>query len=380
MADKQDYYEILGISRDADQNAVKRAYRRLARKHHPDVSSDPEAETRFKQINEAYQVLSDPDKREVYDNYGHQGLEGGANGQGYGGGMGDFGGFGDIFDMFFGGAQTTRTTGGRPSAERGNDLRYDLEMTLEEAAHGFSKEIRYTRMEQCDTCKGSGAEPGTHPETCSVCHGSGQVRQQQQSFFGTQIRITTCPKCHGEGRTVGSPCHACSGQGRMRKTVDRTVDIPAGVDTGMRVRVTGQGDAGRRGGHNGDLYIITHVKKHDYFERRGSDLWCEVKIGFPTASLGGEIDVRTIDGTEQLEVSAGTQSGEVYVLRGKGLPDPTGGRQGDLNVLLRVETPTKLNDEQKDILRKFAEMRGEEIKDVQGKSFFERVKDAIHGL
>lgn len=378
MVDKQDYYETLGLTRDADINAIKKAYRRLARKYHPDVNHDPGAEAKFKEINEAYQVLSDPEKREIYDRYGHQGVEGAANGQGYG--FEGFGGFGDIFDMFFGGGPSAGATRGPAGAERGNDLRYDLEMTLEEAAHGVSHSIRYTRMEKCETCGGTGAEPGTKPETCSLCHGSGQVRQQQQSIFGTQIRIGMCPKCHGEGKTVGTPCKACSGQGRMRKTIEKNVDIPAGVDTGMRVRLTGEGDAGRRGGPSGDLYIITHVKKHDYFERRGSDLWSEVTIGFATAALGGQIDVRTIDGTAEMDVSPGTQPGEVYSLRGKGMPDPTGGRQGDQNVVLRVETPTKMSDQEKELLKQFAQMRGEEIKEPQGKNFFERVKDAIHGL
>ncbi len=379
MADKRDYYETLGISRDADLHAIKKAYRHLARKHHPDVNSDPEAETRFKEINEAYQVLSDPEKREMYDRYGHQGVESAANGQGFGG-YGGFGGFEDIFDMFFGGGPTAGAARGRAAAERGNDLRYDLELTLEEAAHGVARTVRYTKMETCEACNGTGAEPGTKPETCSMCHGTGQVRQQQQSIFGTQIRIGACPRCHGEGKTIGTPCASCSGQGRSRKTIERNVDIPAGVDSGMRIRLTGEGDAGRRGGPSGDLYIITHVKKHDYFERRGSDLWSEVTIGFATASLGGQIDVRTIDGTTELNVSPGTQSGEVYSLRGKGMPDPTGGRQGDQNVVLKVETPTKLTEQEKELLRQFAELRGEEIKEAQGKNFFERVKDAIHGL
>lgn len=376
MVDKQDYYETLGVSRGASQDEIKRAFRRLAQKHHPDVSEHKqEAEDRFKEINEAYQVLSDPEKREVYDRYGHRGLE--QNGGGGYGGFGDFGfgGFGDIFDVFFGGER--QTTGRGRVAERGNDLRYDLELTLEEAAHGIDREIKFQRMESCDTCSGTGAAPGSHPETCTVCHGAGQVRQQQQSFFGTQIRITTCPRCHGEGRVIGSPCTTCGGHGRVRKSVTKTVNIPAGVDTGMRIRLSGEGDAGLRGGPRGDLYVFTHVSKHDFFERRGNDLWCEVSIGFTLAALGGTIDVRTIDGEEELTISPGTQSGEVYSLRGKGMPEPGGRRTGDLNVAIKVETPTKLTDEQKDLLRQFAESRGEEIKQGESKSFFERVKDAF---
>ncbi len=378
MVEKQDYYALLGVSRNASQDEIKKAFRRLAREHHPDVSKDKDgAEARFKEINEAYQVLSDPEKREIYDHYGHQGLD-----QRYGPdfGFGDFTGFQDIFDMFFGAGGRTTSTRARPAAERGNDVRQDVELTLEEAAHGVEKTVRYRRMETCGTCGGSGAAPGSQPETCGLCHGSGQVRQQQQSFFGTQIRITTCPRCHGEGRVVTSACPECAGQGRMRKTVEKTIEIPAGVDTGMRIRLAGEGDAGLRGGPSGDLYIFTHVKPHDVFERRGNDLWCEVPIGFPLAALGGTIEVRTIDTTEQLHVAPGTQSGEVYTLRGKGMPEPGGRMRGDLNVVLKVQTPTGLNEEQKDLLRRFAESRGDDIKEAHGKSFFERVKDAINGI
>lgn len=381
MAQKRDYYEVLELSQDATQTEVKSAYRRLAREHHPDVNQgDSESEARFKEINEAYQVLSDPERRAAYDHYGHAGVD-----QAYaaenGGFSTDFG-FGDIFDMFFGGGGGQRAgASSRPSAQRGNDLRYDIELTLEEAATGVDKDIRYARMENCETCAGTGAKPGTSPETCGMCHGTGQVRQQQQSFFGTQIRIATCPRCQGEGRVIGSPCEACSGQGRVRKTFSKTVGIPAGVDNGMRIRLAGEGDAGLRGGPSGDLYIMTHVHKHNFFERRGNDLWCEVAVGFALAGLGGMIDIRTIDGeTEELEISAGTQPGEVYTLRGKGMPDPSGRGKGDLNVVVKVETPTKLNEEQKKLLHEFAELRGEEIREVHGKGFFERVKDAFNGL
>lgn len=378
MAEKRDYYEVLGVSRSASANDIKRAFRSLARAHHPDVNpGDHSAEARFKELNEAYQVLSDPEKREVYDRYGHEGVN-----QSYGAnftGFGDFGGFGDIFDMFFGGGGV-RGGPSRPSAERGGDLRYDHEMTLEEAAHGVEITIPITRMGNCDACSGSGAEPGSHPETCSMCHGNGQVRQQQQTILGAQIRITTCPKCHGEGSTISNPCRACGGSGRHRQTAERTVQIPAGVDTGTRIRVPGEGDAGLRGGPPGDLYIIIRVRKHDYFERRGSDLWCQIKISFALAALGTTVEVRTIDATERLHIAAGTQPGEVYTLRGKGMPDPSNGMVGDLNVLIKVETPTRLNDEQKTLLKQFAESRGEEVIDSREKSLFERVKDAFSGL
>jgi len=379
MTPKQDYYETLGVSRDASQNDIKRAYRRLAREHHPDVNphDNAAAEQRFKEINEAYQVLSDPEKRSIYDRYGHAGME-----QQFGGGdfgFGDFGGFGDIFDMFFGGGTRT-TTRGRPAAERGNDLRYDIEMTLEQAYHGMDSEISVTRMEHCDACEGTGAEPGSHPETCSMCHGSGQVRQQQQTILGAQIRITTCPRCHGEGTTISQPCKKCGGRGRQRRTSQQTVHIPAGVDTGTRIRVSGGGDAGLRGGPPGDLYVITHLMKHDRFERKGNDLWCQVQIGFPLAALGGTIEVAGIDESEKLHVAPGTQPGEVYTLRGKGMPDPTGGPTGNLNVVIKVVTPTRLNDEQKTLLRQFAESRGDDIPEDHEKGFFERVKDAFTGI
>ena len=291
----------------------------------------------------------------------------------------DFGDFTDLFDIFFGG-DPRASTRRRSSAERGNDLRHDVELTLEEAAQGVERRIRFDRMEVCQTCGGTGAQAGSHPEACNLCHGTGQVRQQQQSFFGTQIRITTCPRCHGEGRVIGSPCDQCRGQGRVHKTVTKTIDVPAGVDTGMRIRLPGEGDAGLRGGPSGDLYVVTHVRKHEFFERRGRDLWCQQTIGFPLAALGGTIEVRTIDGAEELQVAPGTQSGETYSLRGKGMPEPGGRARGDLNVILRVETPTKLTVEQKELLRKFAESRGDEIKESQKKSFFERVKDAFEGL
>lgn len=323
MASKRDYYETLGVQKNATASEIKKAYRRLAREHHPDVNpGDADADNRFKEINEAYQVLSDPEKREMYDRYGHAGVD-----QNYGpdfSGFGDFGGFSDIFDMFFGGGPRTSGSARSTTVERGNDLRYDLELTLEEAATGISHKMRITRLETCDKCGGSGAEPGSQPETCPTCRGTGQVRQQQQTIFGTQIRIGTCPRCRGEGRVVSRPCSECGGQGRLRKTVEKTVDIPAGVSTGMRIRVAGEGDAGPRGGPHGDLYVFIHVAEHDFFERRGNDLWCQVPVSFPLAALGGVIDVKTIDGTEELEVAAGTQPGEVYVLRGKGMPDPSG--------------------------------------------------------
>ncbi|MBI2844296.1 MAG: molecular chaperone DnaJ [Armatimonadetes bacterium] len=374
MADKRDYYEILGVPSSASAEEIKRAYRRLARKHHPDVNqTDKEAEEKFKAINEAYEVLSDSRKRDLYDRFGHSG----PNGGGYGG-YTDFGGFGDIFDMFFGGGprQATRE---RPAAERGNDLRYDLELTLDEAAAGVTRNIRLTRFETCGVCSGVGAAPGTRAETCPTCHGTGRVRQQQQTFLGVQIRVSTCPRCRGAGQVITNPCQECGGHGRVRCTSEREVNIPAGVDDGTRIRVPGEGDAGIRGGSPGDLYILVHLKPHEIFTRRGNDIWCEIPVTFAQAALGATIKVRTLMDEEYLHIAEGTQNDEVYTLRGKGMPDPRGRSQGDLNVIIKVQTPSRLTEEQKNLLRQFAELRGENLEVQAEKGFFERVKDAFGG-
>ena len=378
MTEKTDYYETLGVSRDAPVDEIKRAYRRLAKQHHPDVNNhDPDAETKFKTVNEAYQVLSDADKRAQYDRYGHGAFEQG--GGGGTGGFGDFGGFGDVFDLFFGGGQG-QSGGSGQMDQRGDDLRYDVELTLEEAAVGVSRTISYSRMQMCLDCAGSGAAPGSQPVPCVVCGGAGQVRQQQQTLFGTQIRVTHCPRCAGTGKIISSPCPKCDGNGRFRDTVERKIDIPAGVDTGMKIRMHGEGDSGPRGGSRGDLYVVTHIAKHDVFVRKGDDLWCEIGVSFPLASLGGVVDVQVIGGSADLAVHAGTQTGEVYCLRGHGMPDVRGRGKGDLNVMIKVKTPTKLNDEQKTLLRQLAESAGEEIREAKGKGLFERVKNAFGGL
>ncbi|MFQ3548668.1 MAG: molecular chaperone DnaJ [Armatimonadota bacterium] len=378
MSKQKDYYQILGVSENATTDEIKKAYRRLAREHHPDVNSgNKESEDLFKEINEAYQVLSDPDKRRIYDRYGQAGFDP-SHGFHTSGGMGDFGGFGDIFDLFFGGGTQTQRYANAP--EKGQDRRVDVEITLEEAFTGVKKEIKYTKLDYCDTCKGTGAEDGSVLESCPVCKGHGQVRQQQQSIFGTQIRITTCPNCGGTGQINRHPCKSCDGHGRGRRTVTMSVDIPAGIDSGMRIRLPKQGDAGINSGPYGDLYVVVHVKQHNFFERKGNDLWCEVPISFALAALGGTIKVKTIDGEEELNVHPGTQFGEVYTLRGKGMPDPQRHTNGHLNVMLKVMTPTNLTSEEKELLKKFADIRGETIEDGHGRSFFERVKDALNGL
>jgi len=381
MADKRDYYEVLGVPRTASQDEIKRAYRRLARKHHPDVNpGDAEAESRFKEINEAYEVLSDTEKRSLYDRFGHSAVNGGANGYppGYGGFTVDFGGFGDIFDMFFG-AGTRHTTRERPSVERGSDLRYDIELTLEEAATGVERKIRLTKLETCDVCEGSGIGEGGSTETCPTCRGTGQVRQQQQTFLGTQIMITTCPRCEGEGRIITNPCRECGGQGRVRRTSEKTVKIPAGVDDGTRVRIAGEGEAGAKGGPPGDLYIVTFIKPHEIFERRGNDLWREIEVPMTQAALGATIKIKTLDGEENLNIAEGTQHGEIYTLRDKGMPDLRGHGRGDLNVIVKIKVPAKLTEEEKNVLRQFAELRGEDTGGQEEKGFFERVRDAFGG-
>jgi molecular chaperone DnaJ len=382
MPDKRDYYEVLGVSKSSTTEDVKKAYRKLARKHHPDVNpGDGDAEDRFKEVVEAYEVLADPQRREMYDRFGHAAVNGPSGGPGPGdfGFNVDFGGLGDIFDMFFGAGQGQRARQ-KPASERGSDLRYDIELTLEDAAVGVEKTIRISRNEACGTCKGTGAAAGSKAETCQTCHGTGQVRQQQQTFLGTQIRVTTCPKCNGEGRTISHPCHECSGQARVRKTVERTISIPAGVDHGTRIRIPNEGDAGLRGGPTGDLYVITHIKPHSTFERRGNDIWCEIPVTFTQAALGAAIKVKTLTGEETLNMAEGTQSGEVYTLRGKGMPDVRGRMSGDLNVVIKVKTPTKLNDEQKELLRKLSEIRKESLDPVDEKGFFERVKDIFREI
>lgn len=359
MPTKRDYYDILGISRSASAEEIKRAYRNLARKYHPDVNKQAGAEEKFKEINEAYDVLSEDSKRRAYDRFGHEAVNGAAAGPGgYGAG---FGGLDDIFNMFvnFGprGAAPTAT------AERGDDLRYDLEITLEEAALGIEKTVQFNRIETCDLCHGSGARPGTQVDMCPTCKGVGVVRHTQNTLLGTFQTSTTCPRCHGEGRAVSNPCPQCNGGGRLRKTRERTIRIPAGVDTGSRIRVAAEGDSGLRGGEPGDLYVVIYVKPHDLFERRGNDLYCEMPVGFVTASLGGQITVPTIYGEEKLAIPEGTQSGASFRLKDKGMAKyPPPGR-GDLYVIVKVAVPTKLTADQRHLLRQLAESLGEEVHD-----------------
>lgn len=377
---KRDYYEVLGVSKTATQDELKKAYRKLARKYHPDLNKDnPEAAEKFKECNEAYSVLSDEQKRAQYDQFGPEAFENGGMGGGAGaGGFGGFGGFGgsgmeDIFDMFFGG----QGRGGRSNnagPQRGADLRFDLEISFEEAAFGVEKEISLKRAEKCEHCHGEGAEPGSKVETCPGCHGSGYVRFTQNTMFGQMVNERPCSKCHGEGKIISNPCHECHGTGTVKKTKKLKVKIPAGVDNGSRLRVGGEGEAGVKGGPSGDLYVYLYVKPHKFFERDGTTVLCEVPINIVQATLGAEIKVPTLDGQVTMKVPEGTQPGRVMRLKGKGIPSLRGGSRGDQLVRMKVVVPTRLTEKQKDALQKFADISKDNI-NPEEKSFLNKVKD-----
>lgn len=379
MAEKRDYYEVLGVDRNAGEAEIKKAFRRLARKHHPDVNPGNEAsEASFKEVNEAYEVLGDEQRRAQYDRFGHAAFENAGGGGGYGAeGFSNAEGFGDIFDMFFnrrGGA------GNENGPSRGADLRYDLLLTFEEAVFGKELEIELDRLDRCDKCDGSGAGPGSSPEVCLACAGTGQVRQAQQTMFGQFVNVTTCQRCGGRGKIIGNPCTACGGGGRRRRHKKLQVKVPAGVDTGTRVRVAGEGEAGEQGGAPGDLYLFIRVKAHPFFERHDRDIFCEIPVSFTRAALGGKINVRTLEGTVEMDVPAGTQPGTLFRLKGKGVPNPRGGGRGDQHVKVKVEIPRKLSDKQRWLLHEYAVQAGEEPGNGgDDKGFFERMKDALGG-
>jgi molecular chaperone DnaJ len=370
---KRDLYEILGVNRDASEDELKKAYRKLAMKHHPDRNPDnKESEEKFKEAKEAYEILTDANKRAAYDRYGHAGVEqsmggGGAGGQGFDG-FGDA--FGDIFGDIFGGGGGGR---GRSNVYRGADLRYNLEITLEEAARGAEKTIRIPALEECTSCHGSGAKAGTQPKTCPTCGGAGQVRIQQ-GFFSIQ---QTCPKCHGSGRIIPEPCTSCGGAGRVKRQKTLEVKIPTGIDDGMRLRHSGHGEPGVNGGPPGDLYVEIHIKQHAVFQRDGDDLHCEMPISFTTAALGGEIEIPTLDGAANIRIPAETQSAKVFRLRGKGIRNVRSHAPGDLMVHVIVETPVKLTDRQKELLREFGDIASSnaERHNPKAKSWMDKVKD-----
>lgn len=374
MADKRDYYEILGVSRSASADEIKKAYRKLAVKFHPDKNpGDHTAEEKFKELGEAYEALSDADKRAAYDRHGHAAFSngGGRSGGGFHDPMDMFsqvfgGAFGGGFEEFFGGGGARRKSSGK---QRGSDLRYDLEISLEEAARGVEKELEIERSMPCDSCDSKGTKGSGGVKTCQSCGGRGVVSRQSGIF----IQQTTCPECRGAGETISDPCKACKGEGRVQKESRIKLRIPAGVDTGTRLRSTGNGDAGVRGGPSGDLYVFLHVRDHDIFERDDSDLFCEVPLPFSTAALGGELKVPTLDGQSSIKIPVGTQGGTVFRLREKGMPTLSGGRRGDLNVRVQVEVPTKLNSDQQEKLRAFSESIGVHNSPMQ-EGFFEKAK------
>ncbi|MGQ5523341.1 molecular chaperone DnaJ [Chitinimonas sp. PSY-7] len=367
---KKDFYEILGVNRDANEDEIKKSYRKLAMKYHPDRNPDSkDAEEKFKEAKEAYEILSDAQKRAAYDQYGHAGVDPQAGmGGGFGGG-GFADAFGDIFGDIFGGGRG----GSRSNVYRGSDLRYNLEVSLEEAARGTETKIKIPTHEECDTCHGTGAKPGTQAKTCGTCGGHGQVRVQQ-GFFSLQ---QTCPTCHGSGKVIPEPCRACHGQGRVKTNKTLNVKIPAGVDEGDRIRLSGEGEPGVNGGPAGDLYVVIHLKQHGVFEREGNDLHCEMPISFAIAALGGEIEIPTLDGAVKLKIPAETQTGAVFRLRGKGIKGVRSAITGDLMCHVVVETPVKLTDRQKELLREFENisMEDDAKHNPRANSWMDKVKD-----
>jgi molecular chaperone DnaJ len=373
---KRDYYEVLGVSKGASKDEIKKAYRKLSKKYHPDINKEPDADEKFKEVKEAYEVLSDDQKKAHYDQFGHtdpnQGFGGGGD---FGGG---FGGFEDIFNSFFGGGG-----GGRrrdPNAPRqGADLQFSMTLAFDEAVFGKETDIEIPREETCDTCKGSGAKPGTKVDTCSHCKGTGELNIQQNTPFGRIVNRRVCSYCSGTGKEIKEKCRTCSGSGKVKNRQKIHVKIPAGVDDGQQLRVAGKGDPGVNGGPPGDLYIVFHVRSHEFFERDGDDIYCEMPITFVQSSLGDEIEVPTVHGKVKLKVPAGTQTGTRFRLKGKGVPNVRGYGTGDQHIIVKVVTPTKLSDKQKQLLREFADISGQSPLGEHEEGFFAKVRRAFKG-
>ncbi len=368
MATERDYYTVLGVDRAATDAAIKRAFRRLAQQWHPDVNTEPEADLRFKEINEAYQVLSDPQRRQAYDMFGRAGL--GAEGDG---GFGGFGGFSDIFDAFFGGTAAASRRG-RPQA--GSDLRYDLRITFEEAVKGTEKEIEFTVLDRCETCAGSGAKPGTSPTTCPQCNGRGEIRSVRQTMLGQMVNVTACPRCRGEGRIIEDPCPTCHGDGRTERQRTLRVTIPPGIDEGHQIRLSNEGEVGPRGGPAGSLYVAVHVTPHPALRRDGTELVYDADVSIAQAALGARITVPTVEGDEEVEIKPGTQPGTEIRLRGRGVPHlRRANARGDLHVLVNVAVPTHLSKRQRELLEQYAEVSGEAVNGAGG--IVDRIRDAL---
>ena len=378
MANKSDYYEVLGVAKDADEAAIKKAYRQLAKKYHPDVNpGDKDAEEKFKEVNEAYQTLSDPQKRATYDQFGPDGPQAGFGGGGFGGFSGfeggGFGGFEDIFSSFFGGGMGGATRNGPVP---GDDLRYDLTISFEEAAKGCEKEINLVRDEECPTCHGSGAKPGSKVDTCPNCHGTGQERVVSNTPFGRIQNVRTCSRCRGEGKIISEPCAKCHGRGKVRVSKRRTIKVPAGIDNGQVLTIRGQGGLGERGGEPGDLMIVITVKPHKLFKRREDNLYIDLPLTFTQAALGAEIDVPTLNKPVKYRFPEGTQPGQVFCLKGQGVTHLRGGGSGDLYVTATVEVPRKLTNQQKELLRQFDGTTTDRQYENK-KTFFDRLRDAF---
>lgn len=370
---KRDYYEVLGVERTCTQVEIKSAFRTLARKYHPDVNKEPDAEERFKEINEAFMILSDDQKRSVYDRFGHEGLRNA-------GGMPDWNTVDpfDIFEQFFGGFGGFSSNQRRNSPRRGKDLYYSLTLDFQETASGVDKDIDITRDEVCDRCNSSGAEPGTSPETCTTCQGRGEIRQTRQTFLGSMVQVATCPDCQGAGTIITHKCKQCSGRGYERMTVTKTIPVPAGVDDGTQIRLSGEGQPGTNGGPRGNLFIEIKVKPHQFFKRRKDDILLDLNINIAQATLGAEVKVPTLNGDEKLNIPSGTQPGKVFKLRNKGIPHLRGNGRGDQLVIVNVEIPSRLTDEQRKLFQQLAETLGSEVL-PQERSFLDILKDVLGG-
>ena len=372
MAIKRDYYDILGVPRDAPDAEIKRAFRKLAQRHHPDIDTSDGAEKRFKELNEAYRVLSDRQRRGAYDMFGHAGVEGAAAG---GGGFegGGFGPFGDIFDAFFGGSPAGSRRRSRVVA--GADLRYDMTIEFGEAVFGVTKEVSFPTLVRCGVCDGSGGEPGTEPERCPECNGSGEKRRVAQTILGQMVNIVACPRCQGEGQIIATPCQACRGDGRVTEDRHLQVTVPAGIDDGQRIALEGQGESGPRGGPPGDLYVQVNVRPHAELRRRGTELYYELPLTFPQAALGTTVTVPTVEGSEELEVPPGTQSGNEMRIRARGVPRLRGNGRGDLHVVVNVVVPSKLSKRERELLRQLGEVSAPAVLPKGGSSVFDRLRD-----
>jgi len=372
---KRDYYEVLGVQRSANPDEIKSAFRQLARKLHPDVNKEADAEERFKEVNEAYAVLSDSEKRAAYDRYGHAGLNG------MGGGAPDFTtvDFTDIFEEFFGfGGGGGRRRSSRNTPRRGADLTQVMNLAFEEAIFGVEKEVEITRDEVCSHCRGTRAEPGTSPQRCQHCEGRGEVRQVRQTFLGSMVQVATCPVCNGAGEVIATPCSTCRGSGLERKVLRKTVSVPAGVDSGTQIRLAGEGQPGTNGGPNGNLYLEIQVKSHKFFRRKQDDILLDMNINIAQAALGAEIEVPTLEGDAKLNIPSGTQPGRIFTMRNKGVPHLRGSGRGDMHVVVNVEVPSRLSADQRKLFEQLALTLGSEV-NPQERSFFDKLKEVLGG-